>query len=153
VTLTDTLIAAREILLHFLLRVRSDEVLNPEPSGQTPIDAAQVAAGVKRAVNAFKAAGMDPSGGRVDYTSLRNSAAYTDYRQHCTPLLRSVALATLTTREVHLSSILRWYARDFTDVTGFMLHHLPDDERRAWLRANQSVARFVYTPYNWTLNT
>lgn len=58
--------------------------------------------------------------------------------------------------EVHLSQILRWYARDFgsrQDMLDFLIAHLPDDERRAYLRRRRDSCRLVYTPYDWQLNT
>lgn len=57
-TLTDTLIARREAILNRVLGVRPDEVLNPVTSGQVPGHGVDVAAGLKRAVNAFKAAAI-----------------------------------------------------------------------------------------------
>ena len=60
------------------------------------------------------------------------------------------------TRDVlRLSAIFKWYARDFggrAGVTEFLLAHLPDDERRAWLSRKGRTATFVYEPYDWTLN-
>ncbi|HBY92373.1 MAG TPA: DUF547 domain-containing protein [Chloroflexi bacterium] len=56
---------------------------------------------------------------------------------------------------MHLSSIFRWYAGDFGGRAGliaFLLRHLRDDEHRAWLLKHRESARFVYRPYDWSLN-
>jgi hypothetical protein len=58
--------------------------------------------------------------------------------------------------EVHLSSIFRWYAKDWggrPGVTDFILRYLPDDQRRAWLAAHRASAQMVYQPYDWSLNS
>lgn len=54
-----------------------------------------------------------------------------------------------------LSSIFKWYARDFggrAGVIDFLIAHLPDDERRAWLGAHRSSAKLVHQKYDWQLN-
>lgn len=57
--------------------------------------------------------------------------------------------------EMRLSSIFRWYQGDFGGrwgVIAFLLQHLPDDENRRWLAARRDDVRFVYQPYDWSLN-
>lgn len=56
---------------------------------------------------------------------------------------------------LRVSSILRWYARDFGGRAGvirFLVAHLPDDERRAWLESRGDQARLNYERYDWGLN-
>jgi hypothetical protein len=56
---------------------------------------------------------------------------------------------------VRLSSIFRWYQGDFggrRGVIAFLLQHLPDDENSRWLAAQGDDVRFVYQPYDWSLN-
>jgi len=292
-TWTDVLVAGREALLNRLLGVRSDQVLNPAAADFPLRHGVEVAAEIRRAVNAFKATAMDADSRRVDYARLRQSEAYAAYRAECSPQLRTLDLSALTTRqeqlafwinlynalvidaviafgvqhsvtegragvlaffrraaynvgghrfsgediehgilrgnrghpylpgpqfgpadpraawvvsppdvrihfalncasrscppigvyqaqqieaqldlaarnfvaadvtvnpdrgEVHLSHIFRWYTGDFGGRSGvitFLLHHLPDDERRQWLVAHSDSARLVYRPYDWTLN-
>jgi hypothetical protein len=53
------------------------------------------------------------------------------------------------------SEIFRWYQGDFGGRKGmlrFIAAHLPEDERRDWLAANQQTVRFRYKPYDWGLN-
>jgi len=108
-TWTDKLISARKSVLNGLLRVRADDVLNPEPVDRTPVDPVQAAAEVRRAVNAFKAAAMDPDGRHVGYVQLRESKAFAEYRRVCTPPLRDLDLATLATREQRLAFWINLY--------------------------------------------
>ena len=72
---------------------------------------------------------------------------------------RSFAAATVEAypdlNEVHLSRILNWYARDFgtyEEMIDFLIAHLPDDARRAYLVNNRGSYRVVYTWYDWRLN-
>lgn len=293
-TMMDLLVARREALLNRVMGVRAGEALNPAASGSVEVSGAEIAAELKRAVNAFKATAIDEAGRHVDYSRLRQSDAYTAYRSTCTPQLRHLDLTTLSTRqerlafwinlynalvidaviafgvqrsvtegrigllaffrraaynvggqrfscddiehgilrsnhgqpfipgpqfspsdprrawvvsppdarihfalncasrscppigaydaehidaqldlaarnfvaadvavdpsrgEVRLSSIFRWYAADFggrSGVMAFLLRHLPEDERRQWLAAQQANVRLVYRPYDWMLNT
>jgi hypothetical protein len=57
--------------------------------------------------------------------------------------------------EVHLSQILRWYARDFgtrEELIDFLIAYLPDDTRRDYLASNRGTYRLSYTWYDWRLN-
>lgn len=54
-----------------------------------------------------------------------------------------------------VSSIFRWYARDFggrEGVISFLLNHLPFDGRRAWFSTHRGSLRLHYEPYDWGLN-
>jgi len=54
-----------------------------------------------------------------------------------------------------ISRIFRWYEIDFRDQKGvvdFLITHLPDDQRRAWIDEHRSSLRLHYAPYDWRLN-
>jgi len=54
-----------------------------------------------------------------------------------------------------ISRIFRWYEIDFRGrkgVVDFLITHLPDDQRRAWLVEHRSSLRLHYAPYDWGLN-
>ncbi len=108
-TLTDHLIAGREILLNGLLGVRTAEVLNCAPSPEGPSSGEALSAELKHAVNAFKAEAMDATGRHVDYSLLCDSGAYAQYRAACTPQLCTLDLNTLTTRESQLAFWINLY--------------------------------------------
>ncbi len=57
--------------------------------------------------------------------------------------------------ELRLPRMFRRFAGDFggrPGVIAFLLHYLPDDERRSWLEARGSRVRFGYHRYDWRLN-
>lgn len=57
--------------------------------------------------------------------------------------------------ELRLPRLFKWFARDFGGRPGaiaFLLHYLPNDDRRAWLEARGPRARFAYHRYDWSLN-
>lgn len=57
--------------------------------------------------------------------------------------------------ELRLPRIFRWFARDFggrPGIVAFLLHYLPEDDRRAWLEAQGPHARLGYHRYDWSLN-
>ncbi len=54
-----------------------------------------------------------------------------------------------------LPRIFRWYAGDFggrSGVIDFLLHYLPEDNLREWLRGRKNTLRLKYLPYDWSLN-
>ena len=56
---------------------------------------------------------------------------------------------------VIVSEIFRWYADDFggrQGVIDFLVHHLPEDDRRQILLDAGGNLRLDYTPYDWGLN-
>jgi hypothetical protein len=58
-------------------------------------------------------------------------------------------------QRILVSSIFKWYARDFggrKGVVQFLLEHLPFDGRRAWLFGHRDSIRLSYEPYDWSLN-
>ncbi len=55
---------------------------------------------------------------------------------------------------VHLSRIFNWYANDFgggSGVVDFILGYLPNDERQAWIVAQNSI-NLAHKEYDWRLN-
>jgi len=55
-----------------------------------------------------------------------------------------------------VSRIFHWFKGDFGGQAGmisFLIDHLPEDERRAWLSKNQQVIQLRYAPYDWNLNS
>ncbi len=55
-----------------------------------------------------------------------------------------------------VSSIFRWFKGDFGGQAGmisFLIDHLPEDGRRAWLSKKRDVIKLRYEPYDWSLNT
>lgn len=57
--------------------------------------------------------------------------------------------------ELRLPRVFRRFAGDFggrPGVIAFLLHYLPDDERRSWLEARGSRVRFGYRRNDWRLN-
>ena len=57
---------------------------------------------------------------------------------------------------VRLSTLFKWYAGDFggrAGVIALLLQHMPDTEARKWLSTQRSGVRFVYRPYDWSLNS
>jgi hypothetical protein len=84
----DILIRARESILNQLAGVRPSLVINgglPEVSMAMPND---LAARLKQALDELKISVMDETGSKVDYRALKNSAAYTAYREECLAVLR-----------------------------------------------------------------
>ncbi len=62
----------------------------------------------------------------------------------------------LEKRQLHLSSIFKWYEKDFggrEGVLDFLVAHLANGERRDWLRENDSKVNFRYKAYDWGLNS
>lgn len=104
----DRLVAAREGLISRVLGFDGEAVLNAGAGNGQTIAGLALAAALRRAMNALKAEGMDATGQRVDYDRLRKSDAYAAYRD-LTPKLRSLDLATLTTREEQLAFWINLY--------------------------------------------
>lgn len=56
---------------------------------------------------------------------------------------------------LYVTLLLKWYQADFggkSYVYAFLSEYLPDDERRAWIRAQKQPGNLYYLPYNWSLN-
>jgi hypothetical protein len=57
---------------------------------------------------------------------------------------------------LRLSSIFKWFARDFGGRDGiidFILPYLPEKEEFIWLSKERENVSFQYKPYNWSLNS
>ena len=108
-TLMDGLVTAREALISRSLGFRRSAVLNNMPGADPALPGPALAATLKRAANALKAAGVDEAGKHVDYARLRASDAYEALRNDLTPQLRGFDLATLTTHEERLAFWINLY--------------------------------------------
>jgi len=56
---------------------------------------------------------------------------------------------------LQLSSIFKWFARDFGGLDGiidFILSHLPEGEKFLWLSRERDRVSLRYKPYDWNLN-
>ncbi|HSN73728.1 MAG TPA: DUF547 domain-containing protein [Anaerolineae bacterium] len=116
-TLMDTLVTAREALLSRSLGFTHDAVLNGAEAAGPPLPGPELAAALKRGANALKAAGIDAAGQQVDYSRLRASDAYVALRRDLTPMLRSLDLNALTTREQRLAFWINLYNVLILDAT------------------------------------
>jgi len=109
VTVADVLVGWRDTALNGLLGIRPGGVLNTGSDRCTAKSAVGVAADLKRAINALRAAAGDPSGGRLDYAQLRQSPVYEEYRTDCTSSLREIDLTALATRAERLAFWINLY--------------------------------------------
>ncbi|MFU8770878.1 MAG: DUF547 domain-containing protein [Anaerolineales bacterium] len=53
------------------------------------------------------------------------------------------------------SSLFKWFMSDFdgrSGVIAFLIDHLPDDQRQAWITEHRSRLKLRFEPYNWDLN-
>lgn len=58
--------------------------------------------------------------------------------------------------KVHLSAIFKWYKVDFGGQEGvldFLIEHLPEGERKAWLVEKRGNISFGFKNYDWGLNS
>jgi Protein of unknown function, DUF547 len=93
-------------LIHWRYGIAPEAVLNGDPQPGAP--PADVAAELKQAVNAMKAEAINPDSGRVDYSTLRQSQAYAEYRR-CAARLQAFELRRLTIREERLAFWINLY--------------------------------------------
>lgn len=107
--LSDHLVSARETLISHALGFQQGTVLNDTPAPGPALSGPELAMALKRAANGLKAAGIDETGRRVDYASLRASDAYASLRNDLTPRLRSLDVSTLATREQRLAFWINLY--------------------------------------------
>ena len=57
---------------------------------------------------------------------------------------------------LHISTIFNWFKSDFGGQSGvidFLIEHLPEDDRKAWLVEHRHKINFQYKPYDWGLNS
>jgi len=99
-------------LIHRLILLRygvpPNFVLNRDSELPDAAASGVVAADLRRIINALKAEAFDVERGRVDYTRLRSSPAYAEYRQ-CAARLRTFDPATLACREERLAFWINLY--------------------------------------------
>jgi hypothetical protein len=107
--LQDYTIQIRDWLINQILDLPAEAILNPKVSPEHTTNSVEIAAQVKRAVNAFKAAAVDPQGYQVNYQQIASSQAYQDFRNSCTPKLRGLNLDVLNTRQKKLSFWINLY--------------------------------------------
>jgi Protein of unknown function, DUF547 len=105
----NELINLREAAIGLLAGVREGEVLNAAPYAGPARPGPELAAELKQAVNGLRAAAISADGSRVDYGSLRASAAYARYRTELTSQLRGLDLASLGSREERLAFWINLY--------------------------------------------
>ena len=105
----DAVVNFRETLLKKLLGIPPHLVLNAGPVSSSLLDGMVLAAEIKQAMNAFKAAAMDDNGEHVNYVTLASSPAYAQYRTECSPRLQHFDPATLQTREEKLAFWINLY--------------------------------------------
>lgn len=116
----DAFVHLREALLRLVLNISEGETLNAEPlSPGSGVSGTALAAEIKSAMNAFKAAAMDARGEHVDYAALAQSAAYAEYRAECSPKLRSFDPAMLRTRAERLAFWINLYNALIIDAVIF----------------------------------
>jgi hypothetical protein len=108
-------------LIRWRYGIAPDAVLNGEPQpGEPSVD---VAAELKQVVNAMQAEAVDPENGRVDYSALRQSDAYAEYRRRAARL-RAFELHRLTTRAERLAFWINLYNALIVDaVIRFEVKH------------------------------
>jgi hypothetical protein len=105
----DFLIRARESILNQLAGVRPSLVINgglPEVSMAMPND---LAARLKQTLDELKISVMDETGSKIDYGALRNSPAYTAYREECLAVLRHFKPDNLPGHEARLAFWINLY--------------------------------------------
>ncbi len=108
-TVLDTLIRFRESLFNALLGVDSSQTLNDELLSGNRELSLTLASELRQATNALRAAAINEAGSKVDYKALRDSPAYTEYRQLCTPILRQFDPTRLKRRHDQLAFWVNLY--------------------------------------------
>jgi uncharacterized protein DUF547 len=102
-TPAGVLVALRERALNRLAGVRPDNVLNAVPACLATRDALRAAVDLKHAINTLLASAGNSSGDRLDYPRLADSPVYREYRTVSASALRTLDLATLSSREARLA--------------------------------------------------
>lgn len=105
----NELISVREAALRLFLGARAGDILNEAPYNGAALPGPELAGALKQAVNAFQSTAFLEDGQRVDYSQLRQSQAYADYRSRLTPQLRRLDLATLSDRREQLAFWINLY--------------------------------------------
>lgn len=81
--LSDNLIRVRELLLDRLAGVRPGLVLNPQRARGSARPRADLASRLSHCLQELRATAAYESGTTIDYTQLRSSPAYLEYRESC----------------------------------------------------------------------
>ena len=108
---TDRLVAGRESFLDLITGTQRNVVLNegaPEQSNLTEVDS-DITADLKRFMDMTKIEAIDEQGYNVDYKQLKDSPAYIEYRQSCSPRLKNFVPSLLTTHEEKLAFWINLY--------------------------------------------
>jgi hypothetical protein len=105
--MSNLFINTRDAALRLLLGGRG--MLNMAIYNGEPKPPLELAAALKQAINTFKAEAIDETGQVVDYTRIRNSDAYYEYRTTLTPQLRILDLSGLQPREEKLAFWINLY--------------------------------------------
>jgi len=125
----DGLIGLREKLLNGLSGVKSGDVLNLASAGSLLEDGIDPAADLKLALDRIKSAAMDESGAYVDYTALRASAAYQEFRSVCSTRLRTFDPVGMTYEGQMAFWINLYNALVMDAVIAFDVHHSVSEGR------------------------
>ncbi len=110
-TWIDRLVAGRESFLDLITGTQPRVVLNegaPEQSNLTEVDS-DITADLKRFMDMTKIEAIDEQGYNVDYKQLKDSPAYLEYRQTCSPRLKEFDPSLLTTPEEKLAFWINLY--------------------------------------------
>jgi len=108
---TDRLVAGREAFLDLITGTQRNVVLNegaPEQSNLTEVDS-DITADLKRFMDMTKIEAIDEQGYNVDYKQLKDSPAYLEYRQTCSPRLKKFDASLLTTPEEKIAFWINLY--------------------------------------------
>jgi hypothetical protein len=108
---TDRLVAGRETFLDLLTRARSQLVLNDGDHYRSNLAVADsdITADLKRFMDMIRIEAIDESGYNVDYRQLKQSPAYLEYSQLCSPRLKNFDPSILTSRQEKLTFWINLY--------------------------------------------
>jgi hypothetical protein len=108
---TDRLVAGRDSFLDLVSGTKPHMVLNEGDPDHPALLAAdsELTADLKRFMDMTKVEAIDEQGYNVDYQRLKESPAYLEYRQSCSPRLRNFDPAVLTSREEKLAFWINLY--------------------------------------------
>jgi hypothetical protein len=108
-TWSDRLVNGRESLLDLITGAKSHMVLNEGEPAQPVLPGVDITADLKRFMDTVRSGAIDEHGLNVDYKQLKESPVYLEYRQRCSPRLKSFDPVQLTTREEKLAFWINLY--------------------------------------------